>query len=214
MKKTVLALLTAVCAIFGASAAVDLNAIKVDVSMNPTHYKQLLQRFIDGDHTLTDDEMSTVYYGYTYTPAYNPGLKYADIEQAYATGDYETVLSKAEAAMATDPLSLELNLYALGAAEKLKADGKVDTMKPLKLGNRCEMLSSVILESGRGTFAESPFIIADSSDIDYLLRNVFGVDKIIGKTTVGDVIAVKFTFPGNDRQHILYFDNSPERGHK
>lgn len=205
--------MTALCAIFGANAAVDLNAVKVDVTMNPVKYKELMQRFVDGDHTLSTDQMSTVYYGFPYTPGYNPAEDYSDIEHTYATGDYAAALSKAETALVDDPVSLELNLYALAAAEKLKADGKVDTMKTLKLGNRCEMLSSVILESGRGTSAESPFIINDSSDIDYMLRNVFGVDKIIGQTTVGDVIAVKFTFPGNDRQHILYFDNAPERAH-
>lgn len=205
--------MTALCAIFGANAAVDLNAVKVDVTMNPAKYKELMQRFVDGDHTLSTDQMSTIYYGFPYTPGYNPAEDYSDIEHTYATGDYAAALSKAETALVDDPVSLELNLYALAAAEKLKADGKVDTMKALKLGNRCEMLSSAILESGRGTSAESPFIISDSSDIDFLLRNVFGVDQIIGRTTVGDVIAVKFTFPGNDRQHILYFDNAPERAH-
>lgn len=43
-----------------------------------------------------------------------------------------------------------------------------------------------------------------------ILRNVLGVERIVDRTKVGNIDAVKVIFPGSDRQHILYFDNSRE----
>lgn len=208
MKKIILTFIIALAAACGARA-VDLNAIKVDVTMNPSNYRALLERFLKGDNTLTQDQMSTVYYGYSFTPDYDPRETYERVSKAYIDKDYEQTLSLAQLAMMSNPVSLELNIDALAAAEKLKdADNQVLASH---LGSRCDLIANTILESGRGTSADDPFKVINTTDIDRLMHNVFGVDKILGKTTVGQVIAVKFTFPGNDRQHILYFDNSRER---
>ena len=208
MKKLLLTLIIALGAVCGVSA-VDLHAIQVDVTMNPSNYRALLERFLNGDNTLTQDQMSTVYYGYSFTPDYDPRETYERVSKAYLDKDYERTLSLAQLAMMANPVSLELNIDALAAAEKLKdTDNQV---LAAHLGSRCDLIANTILESGRGTSADNPFQVINSTDIDRLMHNIFGVDKIIGKTTVGEIIAVKFTFPGNDRQHILYFDNSRER---
>ncbi len=59
---------------------VDLNAIEVDMTMNPSRYRDLQQRFIQADTTLTADEIATVYYGQGFTFEYDPDVKFPLIE--------------------------------------------------------------------------------------------------------------------------------------
>ena len=51
---------------------VDYNAMQVEVAMHPDRYRALLNRFVAGDTTLTTPELATVYYGYSFTPDYDP----------------------------------------------------------------------------------------------------------------------------------------------
>ena len=73
---------------------------------------------------------------------------------------------------------------------------------------RCDLIATAILESGNGTSPHSPFLVTDPADIDRILHNVLGIDSIVDRTKVGHVLALKVTFPGSARRHILYFDNA------
>ena len=66
----------------------DMNAIEVDVKLHPEQYRELLQRFERCDTTLTPSELSTVYFGYSYTPNYVPFESFANVQEAYDSGDY------------------------------------------------------------------------------------------------------------------------------
>ena len=45
-------------------------------------------------------------------------------------------------------------------------------------------------------------------DMMVLLKDFFEVDKIVDRTKIGNVDAVKITFSTSAREHILYFDKS------
>lgn len=187
------------------SHAIDLTALGVDIRMNPSHYRELLERFERTDTTLTTDEMATLYYGFPYTAGYSPVENAADIENAYDLEDYQKAYDLAEQALATSPLSLALNVVALSAADHL--NNLNGTNIPINdLGLRCDLIATAILESGTGTSARSPFMVTDVADIDRVLRNIIGVESVVDRTKVGNVLAIKITLPGNDRRHILYFD--------
>jgi hypothetical protein len=187
------------------SHAIDLTALGVDIRMNPSHYRELLDRFEHTDTTLTNDEMATLYYGFPYTAEYAPVEKAADIENAYDLEDYQKAYDLATDALTTSPLSLALNVVALSAADHLNRTS--ETHIPINdLGLRCDLIATAILESGTGTSARSPFLVTDVADIDRVLRNIIGVESVVDRTKVGNVLAFKITLPGNDRQHILYFD--------
>lgn len=191
------------------TSAADLNAIGVDVQMNPGKYRSLLERFEAADTTLTPQELSTVYFGYSFTPAYDPRESFSDVVEAYESGDYELASRLCGEALELNPVSLDLNVIAFAAAEHLRDYG---TYGPqiLKFGTRSDLIATAILESGRGTSAASPFQVISAADMSRILRNVLGIDRIVDRTKVGPVDAIKVTFPGNDRQHIIYFDNSRE----
>ncbi len=187
---------------------VDYNAMRVEVTMHPERYRALLNRFVAGDTALTSAELATVYYGYSFTPDYDPRETFDDITDAFDVKDYERVAFLAPDALVVNPVSLDLSVMALMAAEC--GAGERPGVRAANLGARCDMIATAILESGRGTSPDSPFMVISSADISRLLRNVLGINLIIGRTKVGEVDAIKVTFPGSDRQHILYFDNTRE----
>lgn len=189
--------------------AVDLTALEVNVKLHPSDYRGLLERFLRTDTTLTPQELATVYYGYSCTPDYDPRYDYADIHAAADSGHYARAEQMALQALQANPVSLDLNVALLGAAEKLREEGGRGALL-LEYGIKCDQMATAILESGHGTSARSPFVVIYSSDIDRILHNVLGVEKVTGRTKVGPVDAVKVQFPGQERTHILYFDNTRE----
>lgn len=189
---------------------IDYRAIEVDVTMNPSKYRALLERFEKADTTLTPEEVSTVYYGYAFSRDYEPRDSFPEIHAAYERQDYEEVARLVQEALPMNPVSLDLSLLGLAAYEH--GAGKTPGAHSLNLAIRSDLIATAILESGRGTNAASPFYVICDADRRRILTNVLGVplDRVVGTTTVGPVQAVKFTFPGQSREHILYFDNTLE----
>lgn len=209
--KKLLILLTifAGVSVLASRAAVNYGEVEVEVTMHPDQYRALLDRFISADTTLTNAEVTTIYYGYPFTPGYEPRDSFPEIHKAYQEADFHEVARLVESALELNPLSLDLMIMGLGAYERGAGDspGK----HSLNLAIRCDQLATAILESGRGTFAQSPFYVISSSDRDRILHNVLGVGEILDTTTVGPIEAIKFTFPNTTREHILYFDNTIEK---
>lgn len=193
----------------GAAKAVDLTAMEVDVQMHPSHYRELIERFEKGDTTLTSDQLQKVYFGYSFTPDYDPREIFPEAEAAYEAADYPLALALAEEALKANPVSLDLTVVALASAERMRDRGDMGP-RILLYGTRADMIATAILESGSGTQAHSPFCVIASADMTRLLRNVLSIDSIVDRTKVGDVDAIKVTFPASDRRHILYFDTTRE----
>lgn len=189
---------------------IDYGALEVDVTMNPSKYRALLERFEKADTTLTSAEVATVYYGYAFSTDYEPRDSFPEIHAAYERQDYEEVARLVEKALPLNPVSLDLSLLGLGAYEH--GAGDTPGAHSMNLAIRSDLIATAILESGRGTNADMPFYVICDADRRRILTNVLGVplDRVMDTTRVGPVQAVKFTFPGQSREHILYFDNTLE----
>lgn len=189
--------------------ALDLNRIGVNVSADPGAYRELRERFEAGDSTLTLSELATVYYGFAFTTDYDPTDNYDDIFDAYLGNDFPLTLELCRRALRYSPVSLDLTVMALMAAQNESSPAADDWIP--RLQNRYDMLSTVILSSGTGTTAESPFIVICEEDLGQIVRNVIRVDSVLGSANVGRLEAVRVTLPRLGSQHILYFDNSLQR---
>lgn len=192
--------------------SVDLNRIKVDVLTNPDRYQALTNRFLIGDSTLSVDEMSVVYYGYAFTTDYDPTDRYDEIERAYSEHDYDRTWKLCFEALKYNPVSLDLTIKALVAANN-GTDARARALIPT-LQNRYDLISTVILSSGMGTTTESPFIVINDDDLGRIIRNVICVESTVGRATVRNLDAIKVKMPTSDRQHILYFDNNLQRDYE
>ncbi len=207
MRKLVI-ILSLILATVGITKAVDIRAVEVDVTRNPAHYRELLDRFVAADTTLTSDEMATVYFGFAFSPSYEPRDTFPEIRAAYDREDFEEVARLVGPALELNPVSLDLSIFALAVYDR--GIGETPGANALKMAIRADYIATAILESGRGTMAHSPFYVICDADRRRLLSNVIGVGEILGEDRVGDCEAIKFQFPNNSRQHILYFNNTLE----
>lgn len=187
--------------------SIDLNAIRVDATMNPSKYRALLQRFIDADSTLTVNDMANIYFGYPATYDYNPTRTYPDIQKAFDAEDYITVYDLANQALERDPLSLNLLVKALIAAQNKPGIPDEQAFESLK--TRFNKLAQIILLSGRGTMPDSPFIVITQSDMDALLRDVLYITDITERGYFGVYDVVKGRHPGEGLREIVFFFNNP-----
>jgi hypothetical protein len=146
------------------------------VKTDPEGFRSLTNRFLIGDSTLTLREKATVYYGQAFTDGFNPHASYPLVEEAYGNGDYSTTLLLADQALATNPASLDLTVRALTSATQVKG------------------------------ISESPFRVISDNDEARVLRNLFQVKEILGRTTVNGTDAVKVTVDDVADPIILYFD--------
>lgn len=206
--KRILLILTVLGAMLPSLSAIDFAQLEVDVTMNPSEYKGLLDRFVAGDTTLTVPEVQKVYYGFAFTPSYEPRDTFPAIREAYKRKDFVEVGRLVGEALELNPVSLDLSLMARAAYES--GEIPMSGVKALNMSNRTRMLTSAILKSGQGTMARSPFCVTSSKDRDRLLHDIIVVGPILGKDHVGEIEAYKFNFPGHSRMHILYFDNTLE----
>lgn len=185
---------------------VDLNLIKVNVTMNPEHYRELMDRYLKADTTLRLDEVATVYYGYAATPDYAPDLTFPEIDEAMALENYEKAYKLCFAAAQEAPVSLPVLINVIKLMPQIDLKGNLDSY--LNIRQRLEMLIGTILASGTGIRRELPFKVISEADMMVILKDILDVDSIVDRSKIGQLDAIKITFPTSSREHILYFDNT------
>lgn len=191
---------------------VDLNLIKVNVTMHPDHYRQLLDRYLKADTTLRLDEMATVYYGYAATMDYAPDLTFPEIDEAIANEDFAKAYDLSVKAAQEAPVSLPVLINVIKLMPQIDLKGNLDSY--LNIRQRLEMLIGTILASGTGIRRELPFKVISDGDMMVILKDILNVGEIKGRSKIGDLEAVKLTFPNSSREHILYFDNTTHDQYK
>ncbi len=185
---------------------VDLNLIKVNVTMNPEHYRALMDRYLKADTTLRIDEVATVYYGYAATMDYAPDLTFPEIDEAIAAEDYEKAFNMSLDASKEAPMSLPVLINVIKLMPQIELKDNLDAY--LNIRQRLEMLIGTILASGTGIRRESPIKVISEGDMMVILNDILNVGEIVGRSKIGEIDAVKITFPTNSREHILYFDDT------
>jgi len=212
IKQTVLLALLTLFTCIGASAGqneridVDINLIKVNVTMHPNHYRELMDRYMKADTTLRVDEIATVYYGYAATVDYDPDLTFPEIDAAIADKDYAKAYDLSIKAADQAPVSLPVLINVIKLMPQI--DLKNNLSSYLNIRQRLEMLIGTILASGTGIRRELPFKVISEGDMMVIIKDILNVVEIIDRSKIGQLDAMKITFPTSSREHILYFDNS------
>lgn len=212
LNNKILLLLISLLTVLGARAEsndridVDLNLIKVNVTMHPDHYRELMDRYMQADTTLRLDEVATVYYGYAATIDYAPDLTFPEIDEAIEAEEYAKAFNLSIEAAKEAPVSLPVLINVIKLMPKIELRDNLDAY--LNIRQRLEMLIGTILASGTGIRRELPFKVISEGDMMVILKDILNVGEIVGRSKIGDIDAVKITFPTNSREHILYFDNT------
>ena len=103
-------------------------------------------------------------------------------------------------------MSLPVLINVIKLMPHIDLKGNLDSY--LNIRQRLEMLIGTILASGTGIRRELPFKVISEGDMMVILKDILEVKEIIGSSKIGNLDAVKITFPTNSREHILYFDNT------
>ncbi len=177
MKKIIPFLLAALPLLLHAQAP-DNDAIEAAVKniASPYYYPVLMERYERGDSLLGREEYRHLYYGYAFSPEYDPRVSIAEADSllmivqhlsSATSDDYRRLIRYGEAVMRRDPFPprvLNLMTYAygqLGEAENERRSAR-----------RFEGILEAIVSSGEGDKEKSPWHILSFSHaqdvMDYL----------------------------------------------
>lgn len=187
--------------------SIDFNQVEVNVSMDPSHYNELLGRFCAADTMLRLDEIATIYYGFPTTINYDPTALYVEIDERFDAKDYNGALAAIRKALELDPVDLEL-LYKASVAS-LNTNDPDDLLACGNYQNRFHMLVTTIMATGKGYDYDRPFLVIKKRDADAIMEHILGVSDS-RSAAYENLIGYMFRFSGNQRDNVLYFNNSPE----
>ncbi len=159
---------------------VDFDAIKKTLESTPALYKQLLDRFIQSDSTLSNEDYYLVYYGQCFQHSYDPNSvdheNYDKFKEYYSAENYVKALPYAVKIIDKKPLDMEMTLKALLCYYSLN-----DDTNRLKLLPRYNNMILTIHRSGNGLSEATAFVSMNMGD-NYELMTTMKVESSSSKT--------------------------------
>lgn len=192
--------------------APDYKSIKKIIE-NPSsrfYYPNLMERYQNGDSSLTREERSCLYYGYVFHPdyvpldtsSYNNRLMEILSNESFTSADYERLIADADALLKEDPF----NLRALNI--KLMVYAQQDNVSEYKKAfEQRKVVLDAIVSSGDGLSKKTAYyVIKVAHGYDFLSSigyKALGEGKITGHYHYVKLAENKYGIKG------LYFDITP-----
>lgn len=189
---------------------VDFDLVKSNVSDSASnfYYPVLKSRLVEKDTTLNPDEYAHLYFGHVFQDQYYPygssnGKK--EFLDAYSSKDYEEAINIGEAALAENPVDLEILLKM--SISCLKVDDQIN--KRIYAIQYFSFLD-VIYGSGDGQGLESAYVVT-SVDHEYYICGDLGL-RVIQQQLITDCDLLTFSkkdqkkVKGKKKIKQLYFN--------
>jgi hypothetical protein len=160
----------------------DEIKMKVENFNLETYYPKLLKRFNEFDTTLTLEENSLIYYGFSFQENYLKNKPNEDkLKILSNNNEYEKLVLECQNILEKNPVSLEANNEMGFALFKL---GKPET-EWKKYQKRYRDLRKVIVLSGNGLSCEAAFKVIYVSDEYNIIYDYFEIPKISRQSLSG-----------------------------
>lgn len=215
MKKiiTLAAILIATAATY-AQSKLDYKTIKEIVETEKEYYNDILNNVYQNDDPLIRiDDYALVYYGHSFTPAYNGAGDTAEeeLKNLAAAGDMLKQYETAKKILAYNPVSLNALFYAWRAADELiKPEEETQSYLKKYLG-----ILNMITTLGDGKSSSTPYRVITPDDQDHILYGVLDVNNIISRnldtSTLCNIITIEPTEKFQSRK--VFFDVSRYLSH-
>lgn len=174
------------------------------------YYPVLMERFKNGDSTMTIDEKRHLYYGYTFEDSYSPysRSKYGDslreILKKSELNDKElnNMHKFTDSMLMEKPFNFDAMNYQLYVFDK-----KQDTINFNKTIDKINILLDAILSSGDGEEKKTAFYVIETSH-EYFLLNILGF-KFGGSQSLIEHYDYLEVAENDTGIEGLYFDVSP-----
>jgi len=186
---------------------IDFDKIKAEVNNqeSDSFYPKLLKRFNDFDSTLTLQNYSLIYYGFSFQDNYLKNSPKEDkLDELLKSNDYEKVVLECQKILDSNPVSLLANNKMGFALFKLKKPESEWS----KYQKRYRAIRKVIVYSGNGLTPETAFKVIYVSDEYDILYDYFEIPKIQRQTLESS--CDKFDVTPSDYYKVkeVYFDIS------
>jgi Domain of unknown function (DUF4919) len=150
---------------------VDFDYIKKTMDASPGLYKELLNRFVTGDSTLTKEQYSILYYGQCFNDDYNPygsdSENFDKFKKFYLDEKYDKALPLALKMITKSPLDMKMTFKALVCYHKLENQDGIKVMKA-----RYNNIMNTIFESGDGKSPSTAMVVMRVSDEYEMMANM------------------------------------------
>lgn len=149
---------------------------------SPFYYPSLLKRYNEFDKTLTLEDYSYIYYGFSYQEDYlvnRPSEKY--LPELFEKKEYEQLIQLCEIILKKNPVSLLANNYMGYSLYKLN----YPESEWRKYQNRYRELRKVIVYSGNGLTCETGFKVIYVSDEENIIHDYFEIETVNQQTQQG-----------------------------
>lgn len=160
----------------------DEIKMKVENVNSETYYPKLIKRFNEFDTTLTLEENSLIYFGFSFQENYLKNKPREDELQTLSNNkEYEKLVLECQKILEKNPVSLEGNNkmgFALFKLEKPETEWK-------KYQKRYRDLRKVISFSGNGLSCETAFKVIYISDEYNMIYDYFEIPKISRQSLSG-----------------------------
>jgi hypothetical protein len=183
----------------------------IENSSSDFYYPKLMERYQNGDSTLTREERRHLYFGYVFHPNYVPLdtssyneslMETLSKKESFTTVDYNRLIDDADALLREDPF----NLRALNT--KLIVYAQQDNVPEYKKAiQQRKVVLDAIVSSGDGLTKKTAYhVIKVTHEYDFL--SCIGYENIGGSKITGHYHYVRL---GENKYGIegLYFDITP-----
>ena len=148
---------------------VDYPKIEKFVKSNDNQFEQLMTRFVEGDTTLTLDELANIYYGSFYSSKYSYKDASSALRDKMKEKDYENAFVLCKEELKQSPASLDL-LYKASVCAKKKGENND------LYDQRIMQILDVIFSSGDGKSEKTAYKVVAVSDEYFIIYGVFGAN--------------------------------------
>ncbi|MDP4185331.1 MAG: DUF4919 domain-containing protein [Bacteroidota bacterium] len=185
----------------------DTIKAKIENPKSDFYYKKLIKRYNDFDSTLTTQEYSLIYYGFSFQKDYIVNQpSEISLNKLLKSNDYEKIVAECIKILDKNPVSLLANNemgYALYKLNKPESEWG-------KYQKRFRAIRKAIVYSGDGLSPETAFKVICVSDEYNILYSYFKISNIHHQSLVG--IYDKFDIDPSKyyQANVMYFDTSRE----
>lgn len=159
-------------------AAIEQNITDID---SPLYYSTLLNRYKQGDSSLTTEEARHLYYGHALTAKSHDVAKLNETQanlkeilqkQSPTVADLENVADYTATLLEANPFSITIKKYRQYCLTQLQ---RYDEAKAER--NQAEIIIDAILSSGDGTSKQNSIHVIDASN-EYELVSIMGFEPV------------------------------------
>lgn len=193
------------------SVATNTEFLKVDAkelekfAKDTKRFDAQLQRLIDGDTTLTDEEVRDIYFGFSYTDKYSAfGDKCFKADEELDKNNTKKALELYEKQLEKSPVCASLLLRVMSIYFFL--EGK-DSENAQRINLRLKLIAHMLQRTGDGVTMETAYKVNWVAD-EYFILKTFGCKRFLeqqiaqGNSAIGD----KFKVEIDGKIYDFYFD--------